>query len=90
MINDKKVEAVQKVVKGEPKEEDLTELRKALQDFIDTAEKMISDAESNHRLYDVSTIDALKPVLEKAKEVLADTESTRDSLESAKTDLEGD
>lgn len=88
LINDKKVEAVQKVVKGTPQEEDLTELRNALQASIDTAEKMIADAESNYRLYDVSTIDALKPVLEKAKEVLADTESGKEDLENAKEELE--
>ncbi len=88
LVNDKNVEAVQKVVKGTPQAEDLTGLRKALQNSIDAAEKMISDAEANHRLYDVSTINALKPVLDSAKEVLANEESGKEDLENAKAELD--
>lgn len=88
LVNDKNVEAVQKVVKGTPQAEDLTELRKALQNSINAAEKMISDAEANHRLYDVSTINALKSVLDSAKEVLANVESGKEDLENAKAELD--
>lgn len=88
LVNDKNVEAVQKVVKGTPQVEDLTEQRKALQSSIDAAEKLINDAEANHRLYDVSTINALKPVLDNAKEVLANEESGKEDLENAKKKLD--
>lgn len=88
LMNNKNVEAIQKVIKGTPVVEDLTAIRKELQSVIDKAQKIVDAAEKDCRLYDVSTVDELKTVLDKAKKVLGNTESTKVELENAKMDLD--
>ncbi len=88
LMNNKAVEAVQKVIKGTPVVEDLTAIRNELQSVIDKAQKIVDAAEKDYRLYDVSTINELKTVLEKTKKVLGNAKSTKVELENAKADLD--